>query len=236
MSISPLDDRQVGMAACWYGPTSPDEYAEGYATTTDSSQLAIRLVYAKDATTFEQMSYRGDTQIWTSEQTLPNLNGHAAPACYNRGEGTVDYLMVVDLQNAINFYWRDTDTSLTNTTSHPINQWTNASITIPNVEDSATLGYTKYLYAQDRNDKLIKAYQVSFAAENTALDTGSGSGFVVQGNPGVASTGLGITARPNPAGGDDVLALYQTDGSGISYYERDSDGVSWNSANIRIPQ
>lgn len=105
MSISPLDDDQVGLVACWYGPTTANEYAEGYATTTDASQLAIRLVYAKDETTFQQMSYQGSTQVWTSEQTLPNLNGHATPACYNRGQGTVDYLMVVDLQNMINVYW-----------------------------------------------------------------------------------------------------------------------------------
>ena len=145
MSISPMDDDQVGMVACWYGPTSPDEYAEGYATTTDASRLAIRLVYAKDATTFQQMSYQGSTQLWTSEQTIPNLNGHATPACYNRGQGTVDYLMVVDLHNTINVYWsvpitsssdmltndlrRDTNTSLTNTTSHTINQWTNCMLT-----------------------------------------------------------------------------------------------------------
>jgi len=108
-----------------------------------------------------------------------------------------------------------------------------ASITIPNIEDSATLGYTKYLYAQDKTDKLIRAYSISFAAENTTLDTDSG--FVVQGNPGLSSTGLGITAQPNPAGGDNVLALYQTHASDISYYERDADGVSWTSANIQIP-
>ena len=84
------------------------------------------------------------------------------------------------------------------------------------------------------NDKLITAYKVPFAAENTTLE--SGSGFVVQGNLGLANTGLAVTARPDPAGdGDDVLALYQTDGTDISYYERDADSVSWNSANIIIP-
>ena len=105
MSVSPMDDDQVGMVACWNGPTSPEKYAEGYATTTDASLLAIRLVYAKDETTFEQLSYRGDTQIWTSEQSLPNLNGHATPTCYNRGQGTVDYLLAVDLHSEINIYW-----------------------------------------------------------------------------------------------------------------------------------
>lgn len=100
-----MDDDRVGMVACWYGPTAPEKYAEGFATTTNASQLAIRLVYAKDATTFQEMNYRGDTQVWTPGQTLPDLNGHATPACYNRGQGTVDYLMVVDLQNSINVYW-----------------------------------------------------------------------------------------------------------------------------------
>lgn len=108
-----------------------------------------------------------------------------------------------------------------------------ASVAISNVQDNATLGYTKYLYAQDMNDKLIRAYNISFDAENTKLD--NGGGFVVQGNPGIGNTGLGITARPDAAGGDDVIALYQTDGSHIGYYERDSDGVSWTSANIGIP-
>lgn len=108
-----------------------------------------------------------------------------------------------------------------------------ASVTISNIENFATLGYTKYLYAQDMDDNLIRAYNLSFAAENTTVD--SSGGFVVQGNPGVPNTGLGVTAEPNPAGGDDVLALYQTDRSEISYYKRDADGVSWTGANVQIP-
>lgn len=101
------------------------------------------------------------------------------------------------------------------------------------MEDPATLGYTKYLYAQDMSDKLIRAYNISFAAENTRVDTGSG--FLVQGNPGVPSTGLAVTAQPDPKGGDDVIALYQTDGSQISFYQRDSDDVSWSGTDIQIP-
>lgn len=108
-----------------------------------------------------------------------------------------------------------------------------ASVAIPNVENSATLGYTKYLYAQDMDDKLIRAYNLSFAAENTTVNTNGG--FVVNGNPGLSNTGLGVTAEPDPAGGDDVLALYQTDGNEISYYKRDADGVSWTGANVQIP-
>lgn len=101
------------------------------------------------------------------------------------------------------------------------------------MEPSATLGYTKYLYAQDLNDKLITAYNISFAAENTTLNTGSG--FVVQGNPGLPNTGLAVTYQSVSAGGGDVLTLYKTDGSDISFYERLSDGVSWTGANIRVP-
>lgn len=128
--------------------------------------------------------------------------------------------------------WYDDPSSAVRAQKHQANECI-ASIAISNVQDNATLGYTKYLYAQDRDDKLIRAYNISFDAENTRLDTGGG--FVVQGNPGIINTGLGITARPDHAGGDDVIALYQTDGSHIGYYERDSDGVSWISANIGVP-
>ena len=85
--------------------SDPDKYAEGYASTSDSSLLAIRLVYAQNATTFRQLNYHGSNQEWIEDQTLTNLNGHASPACYSRGQGTVDYMMFLDLQNKINLYW-----------------------------------------------------------------------------------------------------------------------------------
>ncbi len=101
------------------------------------------------------------------------------------------------------------------------------------MDNAATIGYTQYLYSQDKNDQLISAYNLSLAAEDTSLITGSR--FIVQGNPGIPNTGLAVTARPNPAGGNDVIAFYQTDRSHIGYFERDADGVSWNSANLVIP-
>ncbi|KAJ9615153.1 hypothetical protein H2200_001227 [Cladophialophora chaetospira] len=234
-NISPMDDDQIGMVVCWDGPTTESTYANGYGQIGDAaaSLLSWRLVYASNETTFQQMTYHGDTQLYTSEQTLPNLNGHAAPACHNQGSGSVLYLMALDLQSQINVYWKDTNTDLTNTSSHPINVWTNASVAIPNVDDAATIGYTQYLYSQDKNDQLISAYNLSLAAENTSLIPGSR--FTVQGIAGLPNTGLAVTARPNPAGGNDILAFYQTDGSHLGYFERDADGVSWNSANLVIP-
>lgn len=101
------------------------------------------------------------------------------------------------------------------------------------MDGAATIGYTQYLYSQDKSDQLISAYNLSLAAENTSLITGSR--FPVQGIAGLPNTGLAVTARPNSAGGNDIFAFYQTDGSHIGYFERDADGVSWNSANLVIP-
>jgi hypothetical protein len=197
-------------------------------------------VYASDATTFKQLTYGADQQSlnvpWYEDQTLHNLDGHSSPACYNRGQGSLKYLMAVNKQNQVNVFWQDTNTNQTNTTTHPTGVWTNAtSFSISNISSPATLGFTKYLYAQDSADDLIRAYNINFAAENTTLnDT---AGFVVQGNTGIQGTGLSVTARPDSSGkGDDVIALYQTDTENqVGYYERDPDDVSWNSAIVNIP-
>lgn len=100
-----MNSDQVGMVACWYGPTKGDEYSPGHSVSGNADDLLIRMVYAQDATTFQQISYRGDTQVWTTEQSFSNLNGAATPACYNEAPGTVDYMMFVDMDDSVNVYW-----------------------------------------------------------------------------------------------------------------------------------
>ena len=93
------------MLACWAGPTSGDAYSQGYPAVRDAADVLIRLVYAKDATTFQQMSYVATTQIWSMEEKIGNVNAHVTPACYNSDQGTVDYFMFVGLDDTVNVYW-----------------------------------------------------------------------------------------------------------------------------------
>jgi len=37
--------------------------------------------------------------------------------------------MFVDLKNTVNFYWKDTNSNMTATDDHPINEWTNCKLT-----------------------------------------------------------------------------------------------------------
>jgi hypothetical protein len=85
----------------------------------------MHLWYASDNTTFKQIGWRYGDEEWSKQQDWKNLNGHAGVGCYSWGEGTVTYVMFVDLLNTVNFYWKDTDTNTTSTESHPINVWTN---------------------------------------------------------------------------------------------------------------
>ena len=108
-----------------------------------------------------------------------------------------------------------------------------ASVSIPNIDDHASLGYADYLYAQDMNDRTIKGFDIEFAAENTtwkrSLD------FQVQGKTGIPGTGLGVSAQPKSAGGQDMLIFYQTWLSDIAEYKRGLNGSEWTSVNIQIP-
>jgi hypothetical protein len=216
----------------------------------------MHLWYASDNTTFKQIGWRYGDDEWSKQQDWKNLNGHAGVGCYSWGEGTVTYVMFVDLLNTVNFYWKDTDTNTTSTESHPINVWTNcksnpscseskiycmtptnnsptASISIPNVNPSTSLGYTNYFYTQMADTNAIMGYNISWNAENTSIvdkDT-----FTVGGDPGLPGTHLSVTALPNQSGGDDINVFYQTVGDDVTEYTRDLEVGQWSEVNIDIP-
>jgi hypothetical protein len=212
----------------------------------------MHLWYASTNTTFKQYGWRYGDDDWTYQQDWNNLNGHAGVGCYSWGEGTVTYAMFVDLKNTVNFYWKDTNTNVTGTDDHPINEWTNckqtslammyssnanshsltASISIPNVNPATSLGYTNYFYAQMDNNE-INGYNISWDAENTSfVDQDM---FTVGGDPGLPGTHLSVTALPNQSGGDDINVFYQTVGDDVTEYTRDLKVGQWSGVNIRIP-
>lgn len=156
MNLTVLDADQVGMQACWYGNAYGDtdyvhtdrpstgstaasvEYGKfdnvAISTTPASLDqtddvLGMHLWYASDNTTFKQYGWRYGDDEWDYQQDWKNLNGHAGVGCYSWGEGTVTYAMFVDLHNAVNFYWKDTNTNMTATGNHPINEWRNCKRT-----------------------------------------------------------------------------------------------------------
>ena len=106
-------------------------------------------------------------------------------------------------------------------------------INIPVFENSS-MGYTNYLYVQNP-DLTISGFNVSFAAENTTIPTGSGGKFVINGPKGLPNTHMSVTALPDSSGGSSLLAFYQTNGTDITEFVRDLDAGQWTSSSVPIP-
>jgi hypothetical protein len=228
------------MQACWYGSDYGDSDYKHTPLPTQSgdaahaNEVGMHMWYASSDTTFEQYGWRDGDELWTHQQTWPDLNGHAGVGCYSWGPGTVTYVMFVDQARTVNFYWKDTNTNLTNSTNHPINAWTNTSIAINDVDPATSLGYTNFFYAQMADSGMINGYNISWAAENTTI-VGQDN-FTVQGEPGIPGTHLSVSALPNQSGGNNLVVFYQTNGSDISEYTRDLVAGQWTSVDIPIPQ
>lgn len=108
-----------------------------------------------------------------------------------------------------------------------------ASISIPNVNPSTSLGYTNYFYAQMADTNKINGYNISWDAENTSfVDQDM---FTVGGAAGLPGTHLSVTALPNQSGGDDINVFYQTVGDDVTEYTRDLEVGQWSEVNIDIP-
>ncbi|KAK5127916.1 hypothetical protein LTR85_005033 [Meristemomyces frigidus] len=236
------DADQVGMQACWYGSDYGDsDYTHTPLPTSGpdaafTSDVGMHIWYGSNATTFQQYGWRAGDDSWTYQATWQDYNAHAGVGCYSWGPGTVTYVMMVNLQDTVEFWWKDTDTNLTGTTSHPINQWTNASkIAVNNVNPATSLGYTNYFYAQMADTNMINGFNISWAAENTTIMTADGDTFTVDGEPGIPGTHLSVSALPQQSGGDIIVAFYQTTGSDITEYTRDLVAGQWTSSAIAIP-
>ncbi|KAJ9630684.1 hypothetical protein H2203_001207 [Taxawa tesnikishii (nom. ined.)] len=218
---------QVGMQACWYGSDYGDSDYE----------VGMHIWYASDHQTFQQLGWRHGDVNWTFQGSWVNKNGHAGVGCYSWGPGTVTYVMMVNLDNAVEIWWKDTNNSLTSTTGHPINAWTNyaASVTIPNVHPSTSLGYTNYFYIQEGSTNLVKGYNISWNAEKTSIVSQDTFTVGAGGNPGLPGTHLSVSALPDTSGGNSVVVFYQTVGNDITEFVRDLEGGQWTTAKLPIP-
>ncbi|KAH0138365.1 hypothetical protein KCU84_g17947, partial [Aureobasidium melanogenum] len=234
-----LDADQVGMQACWYGNDYGDaDYKhsplpnQGNTTTNSTSgsstDVGMHLWYASDASTFQQLGWRNGDNNWTYQQEWQDKNGHAGLGCYSWGPGTTTYVMMVNSQNSVEVWWKDTNTNTSSTASHPINQWTNSSVAIDNVYPSTSLGYTNAFYAQG-TDGWITGYNISWASENTTIE----NSFPVN-QPGILGTHMSVTTLPDPSGGDSLCVFYQENGSDITFATRDLIQGAWTAAPLEV--
>jgi hypothetical protein len=77
--------------------------------------------------------------------------------------------MYLDFDNNVRVMWKDMDTTIAATAAHPINQWVNTSISIPDANPKTSMGYNTYLFFQQANNH-ITAYNMTFDAENSSVD------------------------------------------------------------------
>ncbi|GAB7341492.1 hypothetical protein MBLNU457_7720t2 [Dothideomycetes sp. NU457] len=235
---------QVGMQACWYGNDYGDsDYAHtplpsngdtSNASITNYQEVGMHMWYASDNQTFQQLGWRAGDLQWTSQGAWENKNGHAGVGCYSWGPGTTTYVMMVNQENTVEFWWKDTNTNLTNTTTHPINEWVNSSIAINSVQPSTSLGYTNIFYAQDAATNNIIGYNITWNSENTTI---SGAPFTVDGgsSPGLPGTHMSVTAEPSSSGGNNLYVFYQTEGNDITEFTRDIVSGQWSDYVLPIP-
>ena len=260
------------MQACWYGSDYgdsdyvhtplPSDGDTSNSSVTNYQEYGMHMWYASDNQTFQQLGWRQGDLDWSFQGSWTEKNGHAGVGCYSwQDNSTTTYVMMANLENTVEVWWKDTNTSLTNTTTHPINQWVNsksppmprsaqdlfplscktmltispASIAINNVHPSTSLGYTNIFYAQDGATHNIMGYNISWAAENTSIVTADTIVVNDGSQPGLPGTHLSVTAEPASSGGNDLYVFYQTTGSDVTEFLRDLVSGQWTELGLPVP-
>lgn len=232
-----MDDKDVGLQACWYGSFygtanyvhSPIP-STGTNTTSQDAVIGMHLWYGVNPTTMQEVTWTYNTTDWYPEQNF-TANGHAGVGCYSWGPGSVTYLMAVNLDDTMVMQWKDLNTSAPSSPNHPLNVWVNSSVTIPNVIANTSLGYTNFFYTQ-MADGSIGGYNISFAAENSTIL--SSENFDIPQKP-LPGTHFSVTAIPDSSGGNSLLVFDQINGSDITENTRDLSSGQWAYASLPIP-
>ena len=133
LQLQAMDDRNVGLEACWYGSFysdasydhSPVPGQTNTSTGNSSDQtVGIHLWYATNSTSFDSVGWTYGDSTWTQQQSFDGYNGHAGVGCYSWGPGSETYVFFINLDNEINILWKELNTTLVGNATHPIDTWT----------------------------------------------------------------------------------------------------------------
>lgn len=227
LKLKAMDHTNVGLQACWYGSFygTPNQNQ-----TSKDSVIGMHLWYGKDSTTLEEVNWTYNTTDWSRQDNF-TANAHAGIGCYSWGEGSVSYVMMVNLDNQVNLLWKDLNTTIRSTPIHPIDKWTNTSVVIPNVMQNTSLGFTNFFYAQLQDSK-IGGYNIDFQAENSSIV--SEDTFEIPEVP-IKGTHFSVTTLPDASGGDSIVVLNQLNGSDITESLRDIKSGQWTYVTLPVP-
>jgi hypothetical protein len=150
--------------------------------------------------------------------------------------------MMANKGNNVEFWWKDTNTTLTSTEDHPVKAWRNSTNgTIPDVHPLTSLGYTTYFYVQ-MADRTIKGFNITYQAENTTIVPEDTFTITSPGGPayGVGGTHFTVTSVSDKTDEGEELwnslyVFYQTEGDDISAFTRPIEGGEWSQGKLVIP-
>ncbi|KAE9964793.1 hypothetical protein BLS_008061 [Venturia inaequalis] len=237
LGLVAMNETNVGLQACWYGSfygnanyTHSPIPGSGRNTTSQDQVIGMHLWYGVSPTLLEEVTWTYNTSQWYKQDYF-TANGHAGIGCYSWGAGSISYVMLVNLDNAVQMAWKDLNSTVAKTGAHPVNTWVNTTFTIPDVDPNTSLGYTNYFYAQ-RPDGRISGWNVSWNAEKTKL---TGDAFTIP-KPALDGTRFSVTTLPNKSGGDSLLVFNQQNGTDITQNFRDFTNGQWSYSDLPVPK
>lgn len=240
-----------GLQACYKGNFYGDSDFKKFPTITGEpneipfdNRVGMDIWYALDNSTFQQYAWYAGSPDWKEIKKWPGYNTQAGVGCYSWGAGTTQYAMMVNKDDDVEFWWKDTDTNtstIVQDPDHPYNAWVNSSVAIPDVWPSSSLGYTTFFCAQSA-DRTIRGYDIQYNAENTSYPLPDNFTIQTTAAPvyALGGTHLTLTAvyAKHESGfvlSDSLYVFFQTNGSDITAASRRIYGGEWTVAPLIIP-
>ncbi|KAH8732188.1 hypothetical protein GQ44DRAFT_766340 [Phaeosphaeriaceae sp. PMI808] len=249
LKLKAMDSPSSGLQACWKGNYYGDDDWTKFPTISgqpnskpfDDQVKGMNIWFASDDSTFEQYTWYTTQNIWVPVQKWRGFNAHAGVGCYSWGEGTTTYAMMANKDNNVEFWWKDTNSTVLSQAKHPINSWVNASSgAIRGVHPSTSLGFTTYFYTQ-MADRSIKGYNITYQAENTTYNPDQSFTITDPAGPslGIGGTHMTVTSYTEKDGNtttwDSLYVFYQTAGDDITAFTRPLRGGEWTRGSLAIP-
>jgi hypothetical protein len=186
----------------------------------EAKTFGIQAFYGSDPKTIQQVHWTNGTNTWIKQGQF-TANGHAGVGCYTWDTANVQYKMFVNLDNEVNVMWKDIDTDIASTATHPINSWTNTTVSIPGVLPITSVSWNKNLVVQMADGPLV-FNNITLDAEKTQLNPSLQFRLDNTPNP-LPGTHIWLWNLPIDSNDEQLTIFCQLNGSDITYILRDME-------------
>ncbi|MCJ1303324.1 hypothetical protein MMC08_006132 [Hypocenomyce scalaris] len=216
------DSHHAAFTSCW------DKHWYG---SNPGNSSGMRFYAGGDDGLIHEFTWDSASNVRGIGYTFPNSNGNAGAKCWPGSSDPVSYLYMQNAKYELELWWKDYNTTQTNSSTHPLGVWNQGPVAAGiNIQPNSSLAMSFYAYFQDSNNQIIGILP------NTSSENSSwGASFIVGDETTLPGTSIECqTFSPSTDSPSVIYVFFQTNGTDLMEYVRPQFWGAWSTNSVPV--